>query len=61
VQGFNSRFDSVAVSRRHDTTTFTNDSAKLGQQLGTEISKTSALGISQPLPSAPGLEINIGQ
>jgi hypothetical protein len=58
----NSRFGYVSVSRAsQDATVFTNDPAKLGQQLGTEISKTSALGISQPMPSAPGFEISIGQ
>jgi conjugative relaxase-like TrwC/TraI family protein len=57
----NSRFGYVSVSRAsHQATVFTNDAAKLGQQLGTEISKTSALGIGQPMPSAPGFEISIG-
>jgi len=58
----NSRFGYVSVSRAsHEATVFTNDAAKLGQQLGSEITKTSALGISQPMPSAPGFEISIGQ
>jgi ATP-dependent exoDNAse (exonuclease V) alpha subunit len=57
----NSRFGYVSVSRAsHDATIFTNDAAKLGQQLGSEITKTSALGISQPMPTAPGFEISIG-
>jgi conjugative relaxase-like TrwC/TraI family protein len=58
----NSRFGYVSVSRAsHEATVFTNDAVKLGQQLGSEITKTSALGVSQPMPTAPGLEISIGQ
>jgi conjugative relaxase-like TrwC/TraI family protein len=44
----NSRFGYVAVSRAsHEATIFTNDAGKLGQQLGAEVSKTSALEIPQ--------------
>ena len=44
----NSRFAYVSVSRAsHDATLFTNDAAKLGQQLGTEITKTSAIELAQ--------------
>lgn len=58
----NSRFGYVSVSRAsHDATVFTNDAAKLGQQLGAEISKTSALEISQSMPTSPGFEIGVGQ
>jgi ATP-dependent exoDNAse (exonuclease V) alpha subunit len=57
----NARFGYVSVSRAsHEATVFTNDSAKLGQQLGVEVSKTSALGVSQSIPPSPGLEISIG-
>jgi hypothetical protein len=43
----NSGFGYVSVSHAsHEATLFTNDAAKLGQQLGAEISKTSALEIS---------------
>ena len=42
----NSRFGYVSVSRAsHEATVFTNDAANLGQQLGAEVSKTSALKI----------------
>jgi len=45
----NSRFGYVSVSRAsHEATIFTNDATKLGQQIGTETSKTVALEISQP-------------
>jgi conjugative relaxase-like TrwC/TraI family protein len=44
----NSRFGYVSVSRAsHEATLFTNDLAKLGPQLGTDVSKTSALEINQ--------------
>ncbi len=44
----NSRFAYVSVSRAsHDATVFTNDAAKLGQQLGTEITKTSAIELAE--------------
>ncbi len=47
----NSRFGYVAVSRAsHEATIFTNDAGKLGQQLGAEVSKTSALEIHQVPP-----------
>ena len=42
----NSRFGYVSISRAsHEATIFTNDAAKLGQQLGSEITKSSALEI----------------
>jgi len=54
-----SRFGYVAVSRAsHEATIFTNDAAKLGQQLGAEISKTSALEVGQT--SSAALGINVG-
>jgi ATP-dependent exoDNAse (exonuclease V) alpha subunit len=44
----NSRFGYVAVSRAsHEATVFTNDMKRLGQQLGAEVSKTSALEIGR--------------
>ena len=54
----NSRFAYVSVSRAsHQATLFTDDMAKLGPQLGADVSKTSALEISQP-PSV-GMEIGL--
>ena len=44
----NSRFGYVAISRAsHEATVFTNDAANLSQQLGAEVSKTSALEITR--------------
>jgi hypothetical protein len=44
----NSRFGYVSVSRAsHEVMIFTNDAGKLNQKLGSSISKTSALEISQ--------------
>jgi conjugative relaxase-like TrwC/TraI family protein len=44
----NSRFGYVSISRAsHEATIFTNDAAKLGQQLGSEITKSSALEIGK--------------
>ena len=52
----NSRFGYVAVSRAsHEATVFTDDVAKLTQQLGTEVTKSAALEISQSVPSEQGL------
>jgi type IV secretory pathway VirB2 component (pilin) len=43
----NARFGYVSFSRAsHEATLFTNDAAKLGQQLGSEVSKTSAREVS---------------
>ncbi|HVJ06468.1 MAG TPA: MobF family relaxase [Candidatus Saccharimonadales bacterium] len=45
----NSRFGYVSLSRAsHEAILFTDDIAKLGPQLGTEVSKTSALEIETP-------------
>ena len=45
----NSRFAYVSISRAsHEATLFTDDMAKLAPQLGTDVSKTSALEINQP-------------
>jgi ATP-dependent exoDNAse (exonuclease V) alpha subunit len=55
----NSRFGYVSISRAsHDATLFTDDIAKLGPQLGADVSKTSALEINQA--SSVGLGIGIG-
>ena len=55
----NSRFGYVSISRAsHEATLFTDDMAKLGPQLGADVSKTSALEINQP--SSIGLGIGIG-
>jgi conjugative relaxase-like TrwC/TraI family protein len=55
----NSRFAYVSVSRAsHHVKLFTDDISKLGQQLGAEVSKTSALEIA-PVPQI-GLGIRIG-
>jgi conjugative relaxase-like TrwC/TraI family protein len=44
----NSRFAYVSISRAsHEATLFTDDLARLGPQLGAEVSKTSALEINQ--------------
>jgi hypothetical protein len=44
-----SRFGYVSVSRAsHEATIFTNNANELSQQLGAEISKTSALEIQPP-------------
>jgi conjugative relaxase-like TrwC/TraI family protein len=52
----NSRFGYVSVSRAsHEATVFTDDATKFGRQIGTEITKTSALEIAQPLSIGQGL------
>jgi hypothetical protein len=56
----NSRFGYVAVSRAsHEATIFTNDITRLGQQLGSEVSKTSALGLNQNVSPARGQGIGL--
>jgi conjugative relaxase-like TrwC/TraI family protein len=57
----NSRFGYVSVSRAsHEATIFTDDFAKLAQQLSTDVSKTSALKIGQTVSMGQGLGISIG-
>jgi hypothetical protein len=52
----NSRFAYVSVSRAsHDAVLFTDDMAKIGPQLGTNVSKTSALGLNQASSIAEGI------
>jgi ATP-dependent exoDNAse (exonuclease V) alpha subunit len=51
----NSRFAYVSMSRAsHQATLFTDDIAKLGPQLGADVSKTSALEINQAPSVAQG-------
>ena len=55
----NSRFAYVSISRAsQEAMLFTDDMAKLGPQLGADVSKTSALEIKQP--SSIGLAIGVG-
>ena len=52
----NSRFGYVSISRAsHEATLFTDDMAKLGPQLGADVSKTSALEINQGSCVAQGI------
>jgi conjugative relaxase-like TrwC/TraI family protein len=56
----NSRFGYVSISRAsHEATLFTDDMARLGPQLGADISKTSALDISQTSSVAQGIRIGL--
>src|SRR5450631_4311909 len=56
----NSRFGYVSISRASlEATLFTNDMAKLGPQLGADVSKTSALEISQASSVAQGIGIGL--
>jgi conjugative relaxase-like TrwC/TraI family protein len=54
----NSRFGYVAVSRAsHEARIFTDDVSKMGQQLGVQVTKTSALNIAEAPPVGYGLGI----
>src|SRR5271169_2736071 len=56
----NSRFAYVSISRAsHEATLFTDDFAKLGPQLGAEVSKTSALEINQASSIAQGIGLRL--
>ena len=56
----NSRFAYVSISRAsHEATLFTDDMAKLGPQLGADVTKTSALEINQVLSVAQGIGIGL--
>jgi ATP-dependent exoDNAse (exonuclease V) alpha subunit len=56
----NSRFAYVSLSRAsHQATLFTDDMKKLSPQLGADVSKTSALEISQAPSVAQGLGVGI--
>jgi ATP-dependent exoDNAse (exonuclease V) alpha subunit len=57
----NSHFGYVSISRAsHEATLFTDNMAKLAPQLAADVSKTSALEVSQPLSSAHGIGLAIG-
>jgi ATP-dependent exoDNAse (exonuclease V) alpha subunit len=54
----NSRFGYVSISRAsHEAMLFTDDMAKLGPQLGADVSKTSALEINQTSSFVQGMGI----
>ena len=54
----NSRFGYVAISRAsHEATVFTNDMSRLGHQLATEVSKSSAVEINQGHPISQGISM----
>jgi ATP-dependent exoDNAse (exonuclease V) alpha subunit len=56
----NSRFAYVSISRAsHQATLFTDDMAKLGPQLGADVSKTSALEINQAPSVAQGIGLGL--
>jgi conjugative relaxase-like TrwC/TraI family protein len=56
----NSRFAYVSISRAsHQATLFTDDMAKLGPQLGADVSKTSALEINQASSIAQGIGLGL--
>jgi conjugative relaxase-like TrwC/TraI family protein len=56
----NSRFAYVSISRAsHQATLFTDDMAKLGPQLGADVSKTSALEITQVSSAAHRMGIGL--
>ena len=54
------RFGYVSVSRAsHEATVFTNDTAKLHSQLGSDVSKTSAIEIAPVQPMGHGIGVAI--
>jgi len=56
----NSRFAYVSISRAsHEATLFTDDMAKLGPQLGVDLSKTSALEINRPTSISQGIGLGL--
>jgi conjugative relaxase-like TrwC/TraI family protein len=56
----NSRFGYVSISRAsHEATLFTDDMTKLGPHLGADVSKTSALEISQGSSVAQGIGLGL--
>jgi ATP-dependent exoDNAse (exonuclease V) alpha subunit len=56
----NSRFGYVSISRAsHEATLFTDDLAKLGPQLGADVSKTSALEITQTSSISQGIGMRL--
>ena len=56
----NSRFGYVSISRAsYSATLFTDDMAKLGPQLGADVSKTAALEVSPTASALHGIGIEI--
>jgi ATP-dependent exoDNAse (exonuclease V) alpha subunit len=56
----NARFAYVSISRAsQEATLFTDDFAKLGPQLNTDVSKTSALEINRPMSVGQGIGLAI--
>jgi hypothetical protein len=56
----NSRFAYVSVSRAsREVSLFTDDMVKLGPQLGADVSKTSALEITQGSSVAQGIGLGL--
>jgi ATP-dependent exoDNAse (exonuclease V) alpha subunit len=56
----NSRFGYVSISRAsHSATLFTDDMAKLGPQLGADVSKTSALELGQTSSAVQGIGLGL--
>src|SRR6266849_10719842 len=56
----NSRFAYVSISRAsREAALFTDDMAKLGPQLGADVSKTSALEINQASSIAQGIGLGL--
>jgi ATP-dependent exoDNAse (exonuclease V) alpha subunit len=56
----NSRFGYVSISRAsHEATLFTDNMAKLGPQLGADVSKTSALEINQASSTVQGIALGL--
>jgi hypothetical protein len=49
----------LAFQPSHEATLFTDDIAKLGPQLGADVSKTSALEITQPSSVVQGMRIEL--
>jgi ATP-dependent exoDNAse (exonuclease V) alpha subunit len=56
----NSRFGYVSISRAsHDATLYTDDITKLNPQLSADVSKTSALEVSQTPSIAQGIKMGV--
>jgi hypothetical protein len=54
-------FGYVSVSgASHEATLFTNDASKLGQQLGAEVTKTSAVENKQSASLGEGFRVGLG-
>jgi hypothetical protein len=56
----NSRFAYVSISRAsHEAMLFTNDVAKLGPQLNSDVSKTSAIEVHHSPANAQGIGMDL--